>query len=119
MDLTKQISRKGLLILVPLAFFSAFIEGRRLPAGILAGGLLGIANIKGIAWGVKGLIGSGGPTGRMVFFSMFRLLLLFGILACLVYLRLVNVLGVLVGFTVIFALVIVEGLRYAKNRDDS
>jgi hypothetical protein len=116
MDLIKQIYRKGVLVLVPLAAVSAFIEWKKLPAGILVGGALGLANIKGLAWGVRGLLG-GRPGGRVIFFSVFRLLLLFAILSLLVYLRLVNVLGILAGFTVIFSLVMIEGLRYAKNAD--
>ncbi|MDA8431401.1 MAG: hypothetical protein M0Z60_00385 [Nitrospiraceae bacterium] len=117
MDLIKQIYKKGLLILLPLAFLSAFMEWKKLPAGILAGGALGLANLKGLAWGVRGLFGTGRAGGVMVFFSIFRLMMLFAILALLVYLRLVNVFGVLIGFTVIFLLVMIEGLRYAKHAD--
>lgn len=117
MDLIKQIYKKGLLVLVPLALLSAFLEWKKLPASILVGGLLGFANIKGLAWGVRGLLGTGRATGRMIFFSMFRLFLLFAVLSLLVYLKLVNVFGILAGFTVIFVLLMIEGLKYAKNAD--
>ena len=117
MDLIRQIYKKALLVLFPLALLSAFVEWKRLPASILIGGIMGFANIKGLAWGVRGLLGSGRATGRMIIFSMFRLFLLFAVLSLLVYLRLVNVFGILAGFTVIFVLLMVEGLRYAKNAD--
>jgi hypothetical protein len=117
MDLIKQIYKKAFLVLIPLALLSAFIEWKKLPASILIGGIMGFANIKGLAWGVRGLLGSGRATGRMIIFSMFRLFLLFAVLSLLVYLRLVNVFGILAGFTVIFILLMTEGLRYAKDAD--
>ncbi len=117
MDLITRIAKKALLVLIPLALLSAFIEWKKLPASVLIGGILGLANIKGLAWGVRGLLGNGKATGRMIFFSMFRLFLLFIVLALLVYLKLVNVFGILAGFTVIFILLMIEGLRYAKSED--
>jgi len=117
MDLIRRIYKKSLLALVPIALVSAFIEWKRLPASILIGGALGFANIKGLAWGVRGLLGGGKATGGMIFFSMFRLFLLFAILSVLIYLKLVNVFGILAGFTVIFVILMTEGLRYAKDSD--
>ncbi len=118
MDLIKRIYKKSFLVLIPLAFLSAIIEWKKLPLSIIIGGALGFANIKGLAWGVRGLLGTGKATGRMIIFSMIRLFLLFAILSLLVYLRLVNVFGILAGFTVIFVLLLTEGLRYAKNADN-
>jgi hypothetical protein len=119
MDLIKRIYRKSFLVLIPLALLSALIEWKKLPVSIIIGGALGFANIKGLAWSVRGFIGTGKATGRMIFFSMFRLFLLFTILSLLVYLKLVNVFGILAGFTVIFVLLVIEGLRYAKKADGS
>ena len=118
MDLIKKIYRKSFLVLVPLALLSALLEWKKLPMSVIIGGALGLANIKGLAWGVRGLVGTERATGRMIFFSMFRLFLLFAILSLLVYLQLVNVFGILAGFTVIFALLLIEGLKYAKTADD-
>ena len=117
MDLIKRIYKKSFLVLLPLALLSALIEWKKLPASIIIGGALGLANVRGIAWGVRGLIGSEKATGRMIVFSMFRLFLLFAVLSLLVYMKLVNVFGILIGFTVIFALLLIEGLRYARTAD--
>jgi len=117
MDLIRRIYKKSFLVLISLALLSALIEWKKLPVSIIIGGALGFANIKAIAWGVSGLIGKEKTTGRMIFFSMFRLFLLFSILSLLVYMRLVNVFGILAGFTVIFALLLIEGLKYAKTDD--
>ena len=54
-------------------------------------------------------------TGKMIFFSIFRLIFLFVIISVLVYLKLVNIFGILIGFTVIFTLLIIEGLKYAEK----
>jgi hypothetical protein len=114
-ELTRKIFRSAVLVLFPLAAASAFLEWEKLPLSILAGGLLGFLNVKGLAWSVEGLLGTHRASRRMVIFSLFRLLILFAILSLLVYLRLVNIFGVLAGLTVIFALIITEGLKYAKK----
>ena len=51
----------------------------------------------------------------MLFFSQFRIVMLFLVLATLVYLKLVNIFGILAGFTVVFSMVIIEGLKYARE----
>jgi len=51
----------------------------------------------------------------MLFFSQFRLVMLFLILAVLLYLKVVNIFGILAGFTVVFIMVIIEGLKHAKK----
>src|SRR5574340_307544 len=101
MDLVRNIQRNSLLVLLPLAAASAFIEGIKLPLGILVGGALGLLNIRALAWGVRGLLGTRKPTARMLFFSQFRLIMLFFVLAALAYLKLVNIFGILAGFTVV------------------
>ena len=41
----------------------------------------------------------------MLFFSQFRIIMLFFVLAVIVYLKLVNIFGILAGFTVVFSMV--------------
>ena len=89
--------------------------GRELALSILIGGILGLINLRGLARGVEGLIGSYRPTGKIIFFSLLRLTALAVILGILFYYRAVNVLGILIGFTVVFAAIIKEGLRSVKE----
>jgi len=89
--------------------------GRELALSILIGGILGLVNLRGLARGVEGLIGSYRPTGKIIFFSLLRLTALAVILGILFYYRAVNVLGILIGFTIVFATIIKEGLRSAKK----
>ncbi len=115
MDLIQKIHRNSLILLFPLAAASAFIEWRQLPLSILMGGVLAILNIRALAWGVQGVLGSQKSSTKMLFFSQFRLVMLFLILAALVYLKVVNIFGILAGLTVVFSMVVIEGLRHAKK----
>lgn len=115
MNLIKKIYKQGIIILLPLSILSALIEWKKLPVSILIGGALGIANLKGLAWGVESLIGTQRPSGKIVFLSLMRLFILACILIILAYLRLINIFGILIGFTVIFILLLKEGLRAAKE----
>ena len=115
MDLIQKIHRHSLIVLFPLAAVSAFIEWKKLPLSIVTGGILGLLNIRALAWSVQGLLGSHRASSKMLFFSQFRLIMLFLVLTTLVYLKLVNIFGILAGFTTVFSMVIIEGLMYAKR----
>jgi len=116
--MVKRINRQALITLIIIAGLSALVEWKRLPLSIIIGGLLALANLKGLHWGVTGLFSSEEASesrGKLVFFSIFRLLILFAILAVLLYLRLVNVIGILAGLTVVFFFIVIEGFREAKR----
>lgn len=115
MDLIRNIHKKALFILLPLAAVSALADWKILPFSILFGGALGLLNLRGLAWGVRGLLGEPKANVKMLFFSQFRLVMVFVILALFLYLRLVNPFGILAGFTVVFILVIMEGLAHSKK----
>jgi len=117
MDLIQKINRNSLILLFPLAAFSAFIEWEKLPISILTGGILGLLNIRALAWGVNGLLGTQRASTKVLFFSQFRIVMLFLVLTTLVYLKLVNIFGILAGFTVVFSMVIIEGLKYSKGEE--
>ncbi len=80
---------------------------------IMTGGILGLVNLRGLARSVEGVLGAHKATGKMIFFSIFRLTMLFVVIGTLVYLNAVNIFGILIGFTVVFIFLIIEGLRYA------
>ncbi len=114
----RRINRQAAWILIPLSLLSALIDWKRLPLGILTGGALALVNLKGIQWGVLGLTNPEavrGATGKLLFFSMFRLLIVFIALALLLYLGLINIIGALTGLTVVFVLVMKEGLVEARR----
>jgi hypothetical protein len=115
MVLLKRIYKKAILILLPLALLSAFIEWKKLPMSILIGGILGLINLRGLARGVYSIVGTYRPTAKIVISTIFRLGFLAVVLILLFALKIVNVFGILIGFTVVFILIITEGLRLAKE----
>ena len=119
MELIRKIHRNSLILLFPIAAASAFIEWKKLPVSILIGGFLGLLNIRALAWGVQGLLDSHKASAKMLFFSQFRLVMLFLVLAALIYIKLVNIPGVLTGFTVVFCMVIIVGLKHSKAPENN
>jgi len=110
----RRIYKQGGLILLCLAAASAYFDWKKLPLSILIGGLLGLANLKGLAWGLSDFAASR-PTGRVIFLSIVRFFVLGLILFILALLQLINFIGILIGFTVVFVLILKEGLRTARE----
>ena len=124
-NLIKRIHRQALIYLVvaaavttAIAALTAIADWRRLPHSVLIGGLLGLANFKGLAWGLKDFATLQRPSGKLVFWSMVRFFILSLILIVLAILKLINFVGILIGLTVVFALIIKEGLRAVKESSD-
>ena len=115
MVLLKRIYKRAILILLLLALLSAFIEWKKLPMSILIGGILGLINLRGLARGVYSIVGTYRPSAKIVISTIFRLGFLAVVLILLFALKVVNVFGILIGFTVVFILIMTEGLRLAKE----
>ncbi|KPK46298.1 MAG: hypothetical protein AMK74_00630 [Nitrospira bacterium SM23_35] len=114
----KRIYKQGTIILLCLSAASVFFDWNKFPLSILIGGLLGLANLKGLAWGLRDFAASR-PTGRVIFWSMVRFFLLGLILFILALLKLINFIGILIGFTVVFILILKEGLQTAKEYSET
>ncbi|MEW6066761.1 MAG: ATP synthase subunit I [Nitrospirota bacterium] len=114
-DLIKRIYKQGILFLLVASVISAFFDWRRLPFSIFIGGMLGLVNLRGLAKNIRGLFGTHNPRGKLMFSSLIRLTMLGFVLALLFASQLVNVIGVLIGFTIIFIVILKEGLRTAKE----
>lgn len=113
----KTLYKQSAILVLIAAAVSAYFEWKKLPASILIGGVLGVANHRALSWGVSGMLDADRSYVRLLFFSMFRLLIIFIILFALIMLKLVNILGVLIGFTIVFTLILKEGLVAAKKMD--
>jgi hypothetical protein len=116
-NLIKRINNQSIIILVAAAALSALYEWKKFPFSILIGGLLGLANLTGLAWGLRDFA-MYRSSGKVIFLSIFRFLILALILIVLAVLKLINLIGILIGFTIVFVLVLVEGLRTAKKSQD-
>lgn len=116
MDLLKGVFKKSIIVIIPAAVASAvYIDHRKAPLGILLGWLFGIMNLRQLTRNVKGLFGSEKATLKLLFLSITRLLALFAAIIVLVYYRIVNVLGLLFGFTVVFLFILIEGARAGRQ----
>lgn len=115
MTLISRISRLSFIVLIPLAVVSGFLEWKKLPLSIIIGGVLGLLNLRVLSWGIGGMLGSSRATGAMVVFSILRLLFLFLVMAILLYLGVITIMGLLIGFTVVFTVLLVEGIKEAKS----
>ncbi len=115
MEILRGVIKKSIFIILPAAAVSAFFEWKKLPLGIIAGGVLGILNLRGLVRNVEGFIGSEGVTAKMILLSLTRLCALFTVIFILIWLKIINILGMLFGFTVVFVLILFEGTKVGKR----
>lgn len=127
MDLIKGVIRKSVPLLLILcgisltikwdrvSFTKLFGNTRYIPHSIIIGGLLGLANLKGLVWGIETLLGTQRANTRLIYLSLIRLGTLFTIIIILTALRLINLIGLVTGLTTVFLVMIFEGLKKAKR----
>ncbi|MGD0885033.1 MAG: hypothetical protein ABSA46_09215 [Thermodesulfovibrionales bacterium] len=130
MGLTKKIIRQSLFVIIPLSLLSLLVnwdaEGLKFlrPFGnptymtisIILGAILGVANLKGMIWGIESMLGTTQASLKLVVLSLLRLVILFAIIIILAALHRINLLGLLAGITVVFIFLIKEGLKMAKEQ---
>ncbi len=113
--MSKRIYKQSIIVLLIAVLLSFFLDGRTLPFSIIVGGIIGILNFRGLSWGVHGLLNTEGAGGKLLFFSFLRIVIIFSIIVVLIYFQAVNVLGLLVGFTVVFLVIIKESFLSARS----
>jgi hypothetical protein len=110
----RNIYRNALLLLLPMAAISAFWEPRKLPMSVLVGGVLALVNLRGLTRGLENFLGTDKAYVKLMLTGTLRLLLLSAVLVILAASRTVNLLGLLLGFTVVITLVVIDGYRTAR-----
>lgn len=120
MDLVRTIAKRSLLFVGIAALTAAFFDWQRLMPGVLIGGALAVLNLRGLARGVQALT-SGNATGSVVLIilSQVRLLLLFLIMGFLVYLKVVSIPGLIIGFSIVFVVILIEGWKSTREQKPS
>lgn len=116
MEILNRVIKKSILIIVPAIIGSAFIGSRKLPLGIFMGWLFGIINLRALSRNVEGMISSGNATPKIVVLNIMRLVALSAAIFALVYYRIVNIFGLLAGFTVVLLFILIEGWKVGKSR---
>ncbi len=115
MEILKRVIYKSIIIILLCAAISAFYEWKKLPLGIIAGGLFGILNLRGLIRNIEGFINSNILSAKLILMSFTRLFILFSAIFILLWFKIINVFGLLFGFTVVFVLILVEGMKVAKS----
>ena len=110
----KKVYKRAAFIIVLMAVAAAFIEPVKLPLGSIIGALLAVVNFRGMTRNLENLIGTDRPTMKLVVLSIGRLLIIFSIIITLAVAKVVNLIGLMVGFTVVLTLVIREGYLTSK-----
>ena len=130
MELIKKVTKRSVIVIFPLILLSFLVDWKDerlkfiglfgnpglMAVSIFIGGLIGLANLKGLVWGIESLLGTHRANTRMVFLSLLRLFILFAVIIILVVMRLINLLGFLIGMTVVFLVLIKEALDMAKEQ---
>ncbi len=113
--MVKRIYKQSAVALIAAAVVSIFFTEWQFPLSILIGGLIGIINLRGIVWSVRSLLGTEKAQAKMMVLSMFRLLVIFSALIILAIFGIIKAYGLLAGFTIVFIIMIKEGLIAAKR----
>lgn len=129
MDLIKRVIKKSVLVLIPLTGISFLADWKSgslkfaglfgnpdyMTSSIIIGGVLGLVNLKGLVWGLERLLGTYKADAKLIFLSLFRLFILFAVIIILVAMKLINLLGFLIGMTAVFIILIAETLKTANK----
>lgn len=115
MEILKGVIKKSLIVILPVAVVSSFFEWHKLPLGIISGGVFGVLNLAGLVRSIEGALGTEKAKVRIIIFSIIRLFILFAVIFILIWLKIVNIPGMLFGFTVVFILILYEGMKVGKS----
>ncbi|MBI4823104.1 MAG: ATP synthase subunit I [Nitrospirae bacterium] len=116
MEIIKRIHKQVVIVVFFVAIGSLLIEPKKLPLSIILGGLLGILNLKVLSWGIESLLHTQKATTKLIFLTIIRLSILASVITSLAILRLINLFGILIGFSIVFAILLKEGLRISKEQ---
>ena len=116
MEIYKSVTKKSLIVLVPVLIAAIFIESSKLPLGIFFGWLFGVINFKGMTKNIEGMAGVHKAKLKIALLSITRLAFLFVAIFAMAYYELVNIIGLLIGFTIVFIFILVEGMKAGQSQ---
>lgn len=125
----KKIIKQSLFIILPLTALSFLADWNSealkgisnfgvpglIPLSLLAGGVIGLANFKGLVWSMELMTGNYKAGKKIMVLGIFRLFILFVVITLLAYTRRVNLLALMAGMTIVFIITIKEGLKRARD----
>ena len=109
--LVKRFSRSALVVWGIAVAASLLLISKEVAVGVLVGGALGLLNVRGMARGVTGLDINNPRPARLFFGGAVRLVILCVAIVLIAMTRKVDLVGLLVGFTLMGFVVVAEGVR--------
>jgi hypothetical protein len=94
-------------------------EPVKLPFSIMVGGLLALVNFSGLGRGLRKHLDTDRPAMKLLFLSVFRLFIVSSIIIALAVMRAVNLVGLVVGFTVVLAMLAFEGMTESQKEQEA
>ncbi|MEO5360639.1 MAG: ATP synthase subunit I [Nitrospirota bacterium] len=105
----RTVTVKTLAALVVAVVISLAAGYGRISLSIALGGIVGLLNFVFLSKSIGGLLNAEGVAPVMLIFNMVRLMLVMGIIFVLIYLKLAEIIGLSIGLTVSFLVVIITG----------
>jgi hypothetical protein len=111
----KKINKQAVIILLLVSIISLFLYPIKMPLSIFIGGALALINFRGLSIGVSGITQGQAVKTRLIILNVIRLFMVLAVLFMLMASRAVNGIGLLIGLTISFLVIFIEGWRYARN----
>jgi ATP synthase I subunit len=110
-----RVEKTGLVVTTILTVVSYVLGSTELAFGVIAGGVLFIANFMAIRFLVNSLIANAYPKGFGIFIFIIKMLVFVGIVVTIFLFAEVNIYGFFIGVTGVVLVIIAESLRGGKD----
>ncbi|HIJ60554.1 MAG TPA: hypothetical protein HPP56_08080 [Nitrospirae bacterium] len=111
----KKISIWAVYIIAPLSLIALFLFNWKASLSLILGGFFAIVNFRGVIWGVENIVALDKSKSKMMIMTLFRLLVIFSLLLILLIFGVINIPAIAAGFSIVFLLILKEGLVRAKE----
>lgn len=113
--MTGRIEKYSVLLLAGIACVAAFLAEWRFPAGVLIGGGICLLSYLIIVWSVRRFVGL--PMAQVVIMgvSLLKITVVCLLLVILSHFRVINIFGLVLGFTTVLGIILLEGYRFARR----
>lgn len=111
----KRIFKQAIIIIPIIAIISFFFAEWRFPLSVLIGGIVFLLSLWSIAWAVKKYLCKAMAQQIIIGISTIKILLIFFVLAILAMFKLINIIGLVIGFIISLLIAVKEGFLTAKQ----
>ena len=116
--MVKRTAKQSVFVLIPAALIALLAtRGEWRPAlSILIGGAISFGSFRVIVWAVRRFLGRQMAQPIIMGLSVIKILLIFVILVVLSLLRVIEPIGIVVGFTLVLIIMTKEGFLFARRQ---